>query len=330
MTSSYEKYLDSLPAGDRWLLRLIDRIPDSTPGEARGRGRLRTLVYGVGVLISPLIVADGVHLMQRDPLQPDPSVVSEGVYVLVFFVLLAGWVFARSFAELWVPRHQIEPVLGTAPSGARATVFPRSSLWLTSLTVLGLLWVVCQTLEAVLLYRQERAMSMSLSSSILLAVVPLLWLLPVLLGRARAGGLWLTPDGVESHYLGRSWSVRWEDVHWAICGSCVTVVTKPGTEVPVRRVVPRIWYGHKPSRYESPYADSLFLRADAALAQDMIRYAAVFPARRADLGTLSCLTWLVAQDRHPDDRWLERPWLDEVRPPQYERPRTVGGPRRED
>lgn len=58
----------------------------------------------------------------------------------------------------------------------------------------------------------------------LVALGSLVWLLPVLLGGVRPGGVHLTPDGVAFRHLGSGWEVDWDDLRVVVPQEPVALV----------------------------------------------------------------------------------------------------------
>ncbi len=119
----------------------------------------------------------------------------------------------------WSRRRPGAAVLGVAPSGAAATVVPRSGAALIGPTVMAASMFAFTVLLAV----RARPVPWLAALIALGALALVTRLLPILLGHARAGGLYLTPSGVEHRYGVCTTEVPWDSL----------VVPDPGPPFPL-------------------------------------------------------------------------------------------------
>jgi len=186
----------------------------------------------------------------------------------------------------WSRRRPGRPCLGTAPSGAAATAIPRSRAAL----VTPLAMVIGQTAWLVIMATLSTGLWWLSAGFVLLAVPSAMRLVPVLLGRARPGGLYLTPSGLE-----HAWGVRTTIYPWDQVAVCATDVSfrlcgHPGSDT---RSFPFDIPADATDRAPrgEPPTPMAYLALDPRSAVDLIAMYRARPHLRAHLGTSRSLEW---------------------------------------
>ncbi len=167
-----------------------------------------------------------------------------------------------------------------------ATVIPRSGAAL----VTPLVMVLGQTALLVIMAVVSTELWWLSAGFILLAVPSAMRVIPVLLGRARAGGIYLTPSGLEHTWGVRTVTFSWDevfvcatDVSFRICGHPETDAKSFPLDIPTD-ATDRAPRGEPPT----PMA---YLALEARSAVELIAMYAARRHLRGHLGTSRSLDW---------------------------------------
>lgn len=247
------------------------------------RDRLRRAGFAVGYLaLGALGVLGLVYVVAGQV---------EGGFIAWFHALLVvigvGGL-AMVGIEAWFVRHRPGARLGVAPSGAPATVVPRSPSHLVLSVVL--------TSTLVLFFGAASLVLVAEGSGWVAVTAPLaallVWpLVPAARGRVRAGGLYLTAAGLEHRRDAVLWSVPWEAIGLAVPGVSVAVPLQGGVRARTTTTTPVVWNREVKARPGVVGIDCRMLGLDGVLVAAAINQAAAFPEQRAELGTPASLAW---------------------------------------
>lgn len=205
-----------------------------------------------------------------------------------FFLVGAAYGVLLTAFEVVHARRRPGLVLTTAPSGAPATAALRSVVPQRLEGVLGCyllvaaVLVVSRTIEV-----GGRGSALFLAVSVVLVVLMGVVLVPIVAGvtgRRRAGGLYLTQQGVEHADRHFRWALSWDEVAGALAAAHLQIVLVGRDDVDLRRISPWAWRRrsttpgvvqvHGPALAVDP-------RDLAALIDDLVAR----PAARSALGT---------------------------------------------
>lgn len=195
---------------------------------------------------------------------------------LLLVVAAAGLVLVGF--DGWYVRHRPGLTTAQAPSGARATAFLRSPVPLVmsvAVPVVLALWAVAGSLVA------DRVAARVVL--LLIALVLATPLVAVVRGRVAAGGLYLTPQGLEQRKEAVSWSVPWEHVSGVVPGEPLALTLSGPAPRPVVRT--RWLWRREPSAPGGMLAvDSRYLSEPPVVVAELIARCVVDPALRARMG----------------------------------------------
>jgi hypothetical protein len=195
------------------------------------------------------------------------------------------------------------PVLSTAPSGSAATFFRRSPFITVATVVFCLAFALWAGALAVVLYGYGHGVWASL-----LAVLALVLIWPVAVvptGKIKAGGLWLTPVGLEYRRDAVSWTVPWADLdrvdraestvqrgvlpyasgRGVVAVQPLVLVLRLDASPEVRRSVRWIWSRECRVRPGRVCVDCFDLAGGSALIAETIERYRAYPRSREQLGT---------------------------------------------
>jgi hypothetical protein len=222
---------------------------------------------------------------------------SPGTAVFLGFVGAVGVLMLVSFA-LEALRRGRRPFghVGTSPDGERATVLPFSGAALASPVVMMVLVLVAGAVGAVV--AQGDGSTPWVVICVVLAVGALALLLPVIGGRVRAGGVYLTPQGIEHRRLGTSWRLPWDDVEGVVPQEPVPVLPRPGVRVVRARTAPYAWNGDVRTSDERVLGiETRHLSVDEKTLAFLVASYQQHPELRDQLGTPASLDWKVLDSR---------------------------------
>lgn len=188
------------------------------------------------------------------------------------------------------PRRRPGAKTGTAPSGAPATVFTRSPVVVVLSTLVPAALAGWAVLGCVLAAgRGQTTASVVLG---LVAVGLATPLVAVVRGRVAAGGLYLTPAGVEHRKESVSWSVPWDDVTGVVPGEPLALLVRAQ---PRLRTSTRVLWQREPTGPRGTVAvDSRYLAADSRVIAAVVARCVAEPAHRRRLGTQESLAEIAA------------------------------------
>jgi hypothetical protein len=202
-----------------------------------------------------------------------------GVLMLVSFGLEALRRGRRPFARV-----------GTSPEGERATVLPFSGAALASPVVLLLLVLVAGAVGASVALGEGATTWVVIC--LVVAVPALVLLLPVLARRVRAGGVYLTSQGIEHRRLGTSWTVGWDDVEGVAPEEPLSLLTRAGARVVRARTSPYGWNGDvRTSEDRVLGIETRHLSVDEKTLAFLVASYQQHPELRDQLGTPASLDW---------------------------------------
>ena len=217
---------------------------------------------------------------------------SLGGMVVLGLVAAVGVLTAASLLaeHAWRSRRPYARV-ATAPSGVPATELPFASVSVWARAALLALLLVAAVAGA--LVALDAGSTGWVVLSVVVAALALAQLVPVLIGRVRPGGVFVTREGVELRRLGTGWRVRWDDLEGVVPReSAVPLVVKPGGTV--ERVGSRAYGWRGDVRTADPRLlgiDPRYLSVDGArLGAFLVLYLG-HPQMRGDLGTQASLDW---------------------------------------
>ncbi|NHA69613.1 hypothetical protein [Phycicoccus flavus] len=240
------------------------------------------------------LVAAGWWVLAHEPWEAGTTWGAVGV-----LGLLSGGsaVFAAQTAARWwwSRRRPDTVVLARAPSGAMATTVPRSrlalvmpwtsALWLTGTGVVLVAGAASRWPVAAVVVGALTAASG-------------LRLVPLVLGRAVAGGVYLTPDALETRWGVETATVAWEHVVPLTPPLPPALLRTPGLRVT------RSFRVQMPvdvtDRLDEPVVQvpAPYLSVDPAAVHALLHLGTHRPRARARFGTPDSLTWhVVAPDR---------------------------------
>jgi hypothetical protein len=262
--------------GPAFIRRMLDRERAGT-FVALLLAELAVLAASAGVLVAVLVVSADEPLWLRALVVGAFGLTTAGALVWVVEAVSRWW---------WSVRRPGILVLATAPSGAASTAVRRSRGSLATPVTTALVLPAWCVLMAVLTAPSPWVAMLF----VLLALVAGSRLAPFVLGRAAAGGVYLTPAAIELRWGVRSASVPWEsvrgrpdDLAHGLAGAVDPAVRAFPVDVPLD-VTDR----PLPGRVAVPVA-YLWLRADELA--ELIGWYAVQPGLRAHLGTRPSLEW---------------------------------------
>jgi hypothetical protein len=251
------------------------------------RAELRRVVLGAVCTVFVVVGLVGVS----------EALVGDGVRVLAtwFFVLVLG-IGASGLVGVvqqgWFVRHRPGVALGTAPSGAPATVVLRSSFTTgMSIVVTGALALYLGAATVALL---AAGYAGAAATGALTAL--LVWpLVPAARGRISPGALYLTAAGLEHRRDAVLWSLPWSAVTGAVPGEPVALVLREGQAgAETSSTTPWVWNREVPAPRGVVAVDCRTLGLDGVLVAAAVNTALALPARRAELGTEPSLGWVRA------------------------------------
>ena len=203
-----------------------------------------------------------------------------GVLTATSLLAEAAWRSRRPFARLT-----------TSPAGRPATLLPFSavSVWARA----ALLVLVVAAGAAGLVAALDAGSTGWAVFSGLVGLVALVPLLPVLAGRVRAGGVYVTAQGVELRRLATGWQVRWDDLEGVVPrAALVPLVVRP--EASVERVTGAAYGWRGEPRTEDDRVlgiDPRYLSVDGSRLGAFLLLYLAHPQMRADLGTQESVDW---------------------------------------
>lgn len=199
--------------------------------------------------------------------------------------MLAGSGLVLVAFDSWYVGHRPGARLGTAPSGAPATAFPRSPVPTSMSAVLPGLLVAWALLGCVLAAVEGEPVATVVLG--VLAVGLATPLVAVVRGQVAAGGLYLTAAGIEHRKEGVSWSVPWEEVTGVVPGEPLGLLVRA---VPRQRATTRmLWQREATGPAGTKAVDSRYLAADPLVVGAVVARCVAEPAQRARMGTADAL-----------------------------------------
>jgi hypothetical protein len=129
--------------------------------------------------------------------------------------------------------------------------------------------------------------------AVVVGLAALGWLLPVLLGRVRTGGVWVSPSGVEQARFGSRWRVGWDDVEGVVPQEPLAIVLRPGARVSRERTSPWGWNGDVRAGANLLGISTRHLSVDERALAFLLATSLERPVQRDDLGTPVSLEWPV-------------------------------------
>ncbi|ANH38357.1 hypothetical protein I601_1927 [Nocardioides dokdonensis FR1436] len=199
-----------------------------------------------------------------------------------FLLLLAVGGFVMVGIDVWVPRRRPAVRVGTAPSGAAATVFPYSRAQVLMSGVGMTVYIVWSAVGAVLSAREGYPVgAWLLALTGLGLVVPMV---PLLRGRIAVGGLYVTTVGLELRQEGAGWSVPWEDVTGVVPHEPVPVLVS----APPKRhdTTTRMWRREPRTGPGMVVIDTRYLAGGPGVVAAVIGKCLVHPGQRARMGDM--------------------------------------------
>lgn len=254
--------------------------------EIRGIGArawLSHLVRGAGYAGFVVIGVLGVFFVASGEIDRP---VAGWFFVLLGMLGIVGLVGVGQ--QAWFVRNRPGVALGAAPSGRPATVVLRSAFTTgMSIAVSGALAVFFAAATGALLVAGSGWLALT---GLMTAI--LVWpLVPAARGQVRAGGLYLTTEGIEHRRDAVLWSLPWSAVTGAVPGEPVALVLdgRPGVET----TSTTRWVWNREPRAPSGVVgvDCRTLGLDGVLVAAALNTALAHPERRADLGTGTSLSW---------------------------------------
>jgi len=248
-------------------------------------GRRSTGTLGLYVVGQLLVVAVGGSVLRS-------ALGDASGYGAVFGAFLLGIGLVSLLAtllELAHGRSAHGAVTGTAPDGAPATVLPRAG-WVTVISA-GFLAVVAGCLVAGALVGFGRGDTGLAVLLLVLGAGFLALLAPVLLGRVRAGGVYLTAQGVTSVKDGAWWRVSWDDVAGVVPEEPLAVVLRDGARPERGRTAPPGWRSEVKAPEGVLAVQTRYLSEDAATLAFLLLAYRDRPDLRSTLGTQASLDW---------------------------------------
>jgi hypothetical protein len=243
------------------------------------------LGFALALLISAFVTLVGVGGVIADGGD------SPGTSVFLGFVGAVGILMLVSFA-LEALRRGRRPFarVGTTPEGERATVLPFATPALASPVVLLSLVLLAGAAGAAV--AQADGATPWVVICLVVAVGALALLLPVLAGRVRAGGVYLTPQGIEHRRLGTSWKVGWDDVEGVAPEEPLPVLSRAGARVVRARTSPYGWDGDVRTSDERVLGiETRHLSVDEKTLAFLVASYEQHPELRDRLGTPASLDW---------------------------------------
>lgn len=230
----------------------------------------RNAAYGLGYLLLALLGAGLVAAAGDRTL---------GLLLGLLLLVIAGSGFVLVGFDWWYAGHRPGATTATAPSGRRATAFPRSPVPFTMsvvVPVLLALWALVGSLVA-----DHLAARVVL---LLLAVGLATPLLAVVRGRVAPGGLYLTAEGIEQRKEAVSWSLPWERVAGVVPGEPLALTLDGPAPEPVVRTR-RLWQREPTGVPGALAVDSRYLAADPVVVAALVARCVADPALRPRMGT---------------------------------------------
>ncbi len=217
----------------------------------------------------------------------------------------------------WFPRSFAGPVLSVSPSGEQSTAWIRSGAALVRPVALQVAIWVASVGEAVAAVRGGH--SWAFVTAGLLAALGLWMALPFLRRDVTAGGLYLTPHGVEHVWGSSVTSVPWDDLE-------LSPVYEPLglTRTARLRHDKRGWHHGDPTdavRNGGVPIPQAYLAGPPVLIERQLRASAGSPRQRGVLGTPTSLE----QYEHELARWRLGEQLDTPSAPWTDHRRSPGG-----
>jgi hypothetical protein len=259
---------------------------------------LLALVFFAGVAVGLLVVP------------PDPGVprwvvwlvvgtflaAAGGAVVLVAEVVTRIWWRGRRRRARGRRRDGIRMTVGTAPSGMPATVVARSPASLVTPWGLALVTTGWPLGMAVVTASSPWVSVVFVA----LAVAAATRLAPLVLGRARAGGVFLTPSALELQWGVRTTTVPWDRLPPAVPGTAVSEVPRAAASAEHRSFpvdVPTDVVDRVPRDVVS--VPGTYLWAPASEVWALVELARSRPVLRRHLGTRASLEWHVEPPSSP-------------------------------
>jgi len=194
----------------------------------------------------------------------------------LLLLLLAASGFVLIGFDTWYVGHRPGVSLATAPSGVPATAFLRSRLPLVMSVAFCLLLVAWSVLGL--------AVAGGRIGFLVPAVVGLAPLAGLVLGRVSAGGLYLTPAGIEQRKEAVSWSLPWDHVAGVVPGEPLALTLSGPPPEPVYRT--RWLWRREPTAPPGVLAvDSRYLAEDPVVVAELVARCIVDPGLRARMGS---------------------------------------------
>lgn len=265
----------------------VDGLPARVRAQTgRSLGQWAVLLFGLilCLLVGPALAVGGV-------IDDVPHLAVFGAVVSAI-ALMAALVLP---AELRLGMHRPGARIGVGPDGLTATVVPRARWHVPHLVTALLIVVAWPAASAVVAMADHQAVL----AVFLLAVAgyPASYLWPLLRGRVKAGGVYLTPEGITHVRHGGWWRVGWEDVVAALPGEPMAVVLRDGSRPEHgRRTRHPGWKGM--SRSPAPNilgVETRYLALDPTNLAELITMCNAHLSWRNQLGTAESVAWVDAQ-----------------------------------
>lgn len=216
---------------------------------------------------------------------------TSGLLFGVLLLLVAAAGFALVGFDTWFVRHRPGGTVSVAPSGVPATAFLRSSVPTALSGVVPALLALWAVLGCVLVDGP--------AAKVVLALLALGLASPLVAlarGHVAAGGLYLTPAGIEQRKEAVSWSIPWEHLSGVVPGEPLALtLSGPAPEPEVRT---RLLWQREPKGLPGVVAvDSRYLAADPVVIAAVIGRCLADPAVRSRMGTPDVVQEIAALDR---------------------------------
>lgn len=240
---------------------------------------------------APLILIVGVALLVGGLVDDLPQMVVFGAF-LTCMGALAAVVLPLEFRLVF---RRPGAALGTGPDGRAALVVSRAR-WHMPATVATLAVIAGAPLASGVLALLD-------SDQLAWAVVMLplgLWLasylVPILRGQVRGGGLYLTPEHITYVKHGGWWRVNWGDLGGPVPGEPMMIVLAPGRTPEHGRTTHWGWKGAVRTPEDNIVGvETRHLALDPTTLTYVVASCAAHPEWRSKLGTAEAVTWANAE-----------------------------------
>ena len=257
---------------------------DEKQRETGRRSPGRLAAYGTAQILVALVGA-GTLVVALD--RGDASTVVYGAFTLGFGLVS----LLATVLEAVHGRRAHGAVTGTSPDGLPATVLPRAG-WAPMVSG-AFLVVAGGSFVAAGFVRFAAGATLWGAFWLALGVASLGLLVPLLLGRVHAGGVYLTADGVTAVKDGAWWRVAWDEIAGVVPGEPLAVVLRDGARPDRGRSAPSFWRSEVRSPEGVLAVQTRYLSEDAATLAFLLLAYRDRPDLRATLGTQASLDWEV-------------------------------------